>query len=81
MLRERGEALAGVDREFAVLFGELLIHDGLGAAQDRPNPIRDHKADDYYQHIVTDVLRSAHRPLNSRQKALVSSQRLLRSEL
>jgi len=46
MLRERGEALAGVDRELAVLLGEFLIHDGLRTDEDRPHAVRDHHADD-----------------------------------
>jgi hypothetical protein len=60
MLRKRGKALAGVDCELAVLLGELLFHDGLGAAQDRPHSVRDHDADDEEQQIVADAEQAAH---------------------
>jgi hypothetical protein len=33
MLRQRGQALAGIDCELAVLLGELLVHDGQSTKQ------------------------------------------------
>jgi hypothetical protein len=61
---QRGEALAGVDCELAVLRGELLVHDGqsakLGSPEDHPDAVCDHQADDGQQNIIADAGSFAH---------------------
>jgi hypothetical protein len=60
MLRKRAQALASVDCELAVLLGELLIHNGLGSAEDRPDAVRDYQADDAQQCIIANGGSFAH---------------------